>query len=191
MPLSLDTGVFWSLRIENRGRTAAQDCVGAVTFDAIAENQLIPEEEADIDERLPNWEDDQDQKFPRRQILQPGYFRKIDSVSLCWSKLGNPELIEINPGINQSLDICKVHRGKFRNYFIIPSEFGWKKLRCRVAVETLSGEIKICPSNEFPTRIRFRISIEGDGKCVFTCRPAGLINRLFRQSGRFEVPFLD
>lgn len=167
-PLTLESGVFWSLRVENRGRTAATDCIGVITIDNISQDDVIDQSEADTNEYLPDYRnDDIDLAVPREQIMSRTYYREINRVSICWSKLGNPDYIDINPGVSQSIDICKYHESPHGNYFIFPSEDGWRKLRVRVRKSYITGALFVCPSNEFPTKIDFTISIDDSGQCIF------------------------
>ncbi len=168
-PLVLETGTFWSLRVENRGRTVATDCIGVLTLEDVTPEDIINQNEADTKELLPEYRGEAiDMSFPREQIISRNYFREINRTSLCWAKLGNPDKIDVNPGVSQSIDICKHHRlGEF-DYFIFPSEEGWRRLRVRVKSKNLKGSLYICPSNEFPTQIDFTITIEDTGASKFT-----------------------
>jgi len=167
-PLKLSSGTFWSLRVENRGRTVATDCIGVISIDEIKPSDIVEFKDADANEHLPDYPNETtDLSVPREQIISNTYFREINRVSLCWAKLGNPDKLEINPGISQSIDVCKYHKSQNGGYFIFPSEDGWRRLRVRIRKDAFSGSIFICPSNEFPTQINFRVAIDKDGGCVF------------------------
>ena len=168
-PLNAEKGVFWSVRVENKGRTVAKKCIGTMTLANLSLSDLMAPHEAAIDEELTRYQEEKlDVEFPREQIVSQTYFRDIDSVSLCWAKLGNPDSIDINPGISQTLDVCKFHSSEIGQYLIFPSEFGWRRVRLRTTQKDLRGEISICPENEFPTSIQFKVTISDDGISNFT-----------------------
>ena len=186
-PLNLENGTFWSLRVENKGRSVAASCVGTLSIDELQVCDLLHQHEADADEGLPDFDNSISEEFPRKQILNPGYFRDVQASSLCWSKLGNPDVIDINPGISRTLDVCKFHIGAHENYFIFPSEFGWKTIRLRSRASQITGEIKICPANEFPTRIRFKLSASGN-ESKLECASVGVLKTKASKSAKPQTP---
>lgn len=167
-PLELTSGTFWSIRVENRGRTVATDCIGLITINNISIEDIVDQNDADGDENLPEYRGETvDLSFPREQIISRSYFREVDRVSLCWSKIGNPDRIDVNPGVVQSIDVCKFHRSSGGDYFIFPSEDGWRRLRVRIRNRQITGSILVCPSNEFPTQIDFTITTPRTGYSSF------------------------
>ncbi len=179
-PLEDETGIFWSLQIENYGRTVATNCMATLTLYDVNVCDLVKEEAIDVNENLPLYRDETiDLEYPRKQIVNESHFRPIRRTSLCWAKLGNPDILDINPGISQSVDLCKFHRGSKGNYFIFPSEDGWRRLRVRLVAKSLSGHILICPSNEFPTRVNFKFLIDDTNVSLKIKKPS-IFYRLFR-----------
>ena len=167
-PLTTEDGCFWSIKVANLGRTVAKDCIGTITLLDMDRSKLMDVSEADSLESLPEYKEENiTLDFPRFQIMSPATFRLIESEPLCWAELGNPQRLDINPGMTQQLDVCKIHFGKVGNYIIFPSEHGWRKIRIRTKIRNIKGRIMICPSNEFPTPINFRIVLDEQGQPVF------------------------
>lgn len=154
-PLYDGTGKFLSVKFINKGRSVATNCVATITLRGLSADNILEACDVVSEENLPNFEDSLNNDTVRKQILQRKYFRTFDDEQLCWSNLGNPCQIDINPGITAQLDVCKFQIGKGFNYIIIPSEFGWRLLRARVKALHIRGKIKICSSNEFPTIIHY------------------------------------
>jgi hypothetical protein len=162
-PLYSDEGFFISIRIANRGRTAAANCLGNITINYDIKDLMIPEDYKldKLEESLPKYSIENIRlEYPRHQLITQQKIRDIQNSTLCWSRLGNPAEIDINPGSNQDLDICRVQ--KYLNldtnesfwYLIFPCEQGWRKVRARIKLETnkpLTGKLLICPNNVFPT----------------------------------------
>ncbi len=168
-PLFSDGGFFLSVRVANTGRTVAPNSIGNVTIDYESSDLMDPDEYKldKAEESLPTYRlENIKLDFPRHQLVTPGKERSIKNSSLCWSVLGNPQKVDINPGSNENLEICRVQsieghgtKEKFW-YLIFPCEQGWRKVRCRIRLRNgvpLSGKIFICPSNVFPTVRKFQI----------------------------------
>ncbi len=157
-------GFFWSIFVVNTGRTVASNCIGVIDLDNVKKEDILEQNEALPNEFLPRYLDENgDISFPRDQLTTPSKFRDVKNSVLCWSHHGNPFKIDINPGMTQSIDICRVQyheTGKFW-YFIFPSEKGWRKVRVRMKANNISGKLSICPANDYPTILHFKISAEG------------------------------
>ena len=169
-PLLTENGEFWSILIVNFGRTVATNCSCFITLFDITEEDIIDENLADKEEGLPSYSHENiDIHFPREQFVSRNKFRNIQNESLCWSKHGNPNILDINPGVVESLDICKCHFSEERKtwYLIFPSEKGWRKVRIRLNLKPISGRIFVCPSNEFPTLLDFKIDVSEKGEPIF------------------------
>ena len=167
-PLEDKTGIYWSIQVENYGRTVAKECSAVISLYNINIDDMVAAEDIDSNEELPEYRNENiDIETPRKQIVNKDHFRPLNRVSVCWAKLGNPDVIDINPGISQSVDLCKFHSHGLYNYFVFPSEDGWRRVRVRIKARNLKGHILICPANEFPTRVDFMISIMEDGKSEF------------------------
>jgi len=167
-PLEDQTGVYWSIQVENNGRTVAKECIAVLTLYNIGVEHIVEPEHIDTNEDLPQYRnEDIDLETPRKQIVTSRHFRPLNRVALCWSKLGNPDVIGINPGINQAIDLCKFHKKGDSGYFIFPSEDGWRRVRVRLKPEKMKGYVLICPANEFPTRVDFELSVASDGNSFF------------------------
>lgn len=166
-PLISDNGFFISIKIANKGRTAALKSIGNFSLENLGDNLIAPESLSldEFERSLPTYRlEDIKLDFPRHQLITPKKQRKIKNNSLCWSALSNPREIDINPGSSEALDICRIqhyitHEQDFW-YVIFPSEQGWRKVCCRVKLvpgEPLKGKILICPSNIFPVIRPFKI----------------------------------
>ena len=178
-PLETDDGYFISTNVANLGRTVATNCIGTLTLFGIDKHSIMHTHEADPLESLPDYPEEKiDLDFPRFSILDPNTFREINNVSLCWARLGNPQCIDINPGMMTELDICKVHLKGNKKYIIFPSEDGWRKLRVRIEAKPLKGRVLICPSNEFPTPVNFEFSLNEEGNPVFRASSIGMFDKI-------------
>lgn len=178
-PLDDINGVYWSLQIENYGRTVAKQCVAVVTLYDVSATDLVNTEDVDALENLPQYRNENiDIETPRKQIVSKDHFRPLTRVSLCWAKLGNPDMIDINPGISQVVDLCKFHKNGDKSYFIFPSEDGWRRIRVRIIPRQIRGHILICPSNEFPTRVNFEIMVSDNGESQMTAKKPGMLYKI-------------
>ncbi len=180
-PLRDETGLYWSLQIENYGRTVAKDCIATITLIGISEKDILSAEKISLSENLPQYRNESiDLATPREQIVSASHFRPLKRTSLCWAKLGNPDKIDINPGVSQSVDLCKYQIGDEINYFIFPSEMGWRRLRVRLTGKKISGYVLICLSNEFPTRVNIVLSVRADGISDLRVKKPSILERIRR-----------
>ncbi len=177
------SGVYWALQIENMGRTVAQDCLANITLFDVTADHIIDKHQASLEENLPGYDGESlDISLPRDQIMSRQHYRELRRTSLCWSKIGNPESLNINPGVSQSVDICKFHRDEGGNhYYIFPSEVGWRSVRVRVMKEDIQGYVLICPANEFPTKVYIHFKTQKDGRSYLTVKRTNIFDR-FRRS---------
>ena len=180
-PLHDSTGTYWSIKIENYGRTVAKDCVAVVTLYGVNQEDILPKEDVCLEERLPEYKhENTDLAFPREQILSDKHFRPIIREPICWSKLGNPDVIDINPGISQSFDLCKYRRRESgEGYFIFPSEEGWRRVRVRLKEKKYEGHVLVCPSNEYPAMVCFSLDIK-NGNPTFIAKKKKYFQRFRR-----------
>ncbi len=184
-PLIDQSGVYWSVNVENYGRTTAENCTAVISLYEVKTTDILSSSEASLDEHLPEYtNEDIDLETPRAQILKTDHFRSLKRVSLCWSHLGNPETLDISPGISRSVDICKLQQSESGNYLIFPSEQGWREVRVRLKLRDLEGHILVCPSNDFPTRINIKFSTKSDGVMAFSASAPSFFSR-FRRN-RFD-----
>ncbi len=184
-PLQDGNGVYWSIQIENYGRSVAKDCIAVVSLYDIENEDILPKAQIETNENLPTYRnEDIDLEIPRAQVVTEDHFRPISREAICWAKLGNPDVIDINPGISQTLDICKYQRSSENSYFIFPSEQGWRKLRVRIKSKDIRGHVLICPSNEFSTRVNFEIKLDYRGESQLKIRKPSRLLRFSKK--RFE-----
>jgi len=167
-PLKESNGVYWTIVVSNKGRTAATGCKGVISLPDISACDILDRGDADPEENLPEYrKEDKPLKTPRDQLVERNKFRKIRNESLAWAAVGNPESVTINPGTSSGLDICKFQMYDQSPYFIFPSEEGWRVLRVRIKSERISGKILVCPENDFPTVISFSVFVNDEGESVF------------------------
>lgn len=191
-PLFSNNGFFWSIIVANMGRTVATNCTGNITLFDIDEGDTMQEHEGIKDESLPRYNEEKlDLDFPRSPLITPNKFREIRNSSLCWSLIGNPEKMDINPGTTRGLDICRVqyHPDADFWYLIFPSERGWRKVRCRIKAKPIRGRIFVCPSNIFPKILDFEIRISRDSKPNFVILKYSLLKNMIRALNRRKLYF--
>lgn len=182
-PLYSNTGTFWSVKVINIGRTAATECACVMTIPDIEKEDLLDTTDASAYEDLPEYPtEDKGAEIPRPQILSRSHYRPVRTVSLCWARLGNPAHVNVNPGTTETIDVCKIEKAERQTYFIFPSENGWRQLRTRIYAKPLWGRILVCPSNEFPTQLDFKIQKDQNGQYAFSVHPPtlkrGIMTRL-------------
>lgn len=184
-PLIDRTGIYWSVNVENYGRTTAENCTAVISLYGVGLDDILPVGEASIDENLPKYKNENvDLETPREQILKADHFRPLKRVSLCWSSLGNPETLNISPGISRTVDICKMQKTETGSYLIFPSEQGWRRVRVRLNMRDLAGHILICPSNDFPTRINIKLNTKLNDHMALSASAPGFFSRFKRN--RFD-----
>lgn len=201
-PLVSDNGFFLSVSIANQGRTVASKCAGNVSIN-YAEADLMDPDQYMLDRfenSLPTYRiENIPLDFPRHQLLTPGKLSEIKNSSLCWSKLGNPSEMNINPGTTQGLDFCRVQlydnqetNEKFW-YLIFPSEQGWRKVRCRIKLtpgKQLTGKLFVCPENVFPTIRKFFVDLDRvDGSPALSLKRYSFLERIYFSFNRTKLYF--
>lgn len=179
-PLAARDGIHCTIKVVNIGRTEAKNCKATISIYNLIESDLVHEDEACLSEILPDYKEEGiSLSNPRKQLLNPAYFRIIDGEPLPWARLGNPGSLTINPGISELLDVFKIQSdGDKLLYTILPSELGWRNLRARIKIRELSGKIMICPSNEHPTLIEFKLSFDDFFKPQFLVKKPDLLRRV-------------
>lgn len=181
MPLVATDGVFWAIEIANLGKSVARNCIGTITLRNVTEKDIVPIYDADPDESLPEYPEEKlDIEYPREQILADDSFRRVSNTATAWARLGNPFQMNINPGMSEQLDLCKVHYSKKGIYALFPSEFGWRRLRLRTNKEHILGRIMICPENDFPTPINFEIRLNTENGPLLEIHKLSFIERLIK-----------
>lgn len=191
-PLHSQDGFFLSLVVANYGRTVATNCIGNLSLTDFTREDVMDYKEALTDEALPKYSEEKiDLEFPRHQLVQPNQFREIKNVSLCWSKLGNPCEMNINPGMCQVLDICRVQYNKEKLfwYLIFPSEVGWRKVRLRMKARNIEGRLLVCPENEFPTVLDFKIKLDEQNVPIFIPANYKYLKKIKRFFNRKKIYF--
>lgn len=191
-PMQMEDGFFWSIQIANMGRTVASKCVAHISLQNLKISDIVEQNDAVLEEGLPKYSEEKiDLEYPRHQLVSITKFRDISHCSLCWSRLGNPEEIDINPGTLCGLDICRVqyHKEKQYWYLIFPSEKGWRKVRIRIKAKNYKGRILVCPANNFPTMLDFEIKINDLDQPTLIPVKYNFIERVFRYFKRRNLYF--
>lgn len=162
------SGFFVSLNIVNIGRTVANNCVSYILFDNEFDiNTLLEREDAMADECLPSYKDEKNNfQIPRNQLTRPSSFKRPSQARLCWSNLGNPHELDINPGVITSIDICRFQSDNKGGWYVMfPTERGWRKILLRMKVDgnsLIAGKIVICPSNDSPKILFFTMKFQNN-----------------------------
>ncbi|MBE9500855.1 MAG: hypothetical protein IMY87_00280 [Chloroflexi bacterium] len=130
--------------VRNRGRRAAQNCIGMITLDAtvkdVSDSQTFS-------------------VYDPQPILTENNFTPIEGMPLCWSSLENPEAIVINRDTTQVLELYKASGGaRIR----IPTEKGWNPYRVGLYGNDYLGEIRVTSANADPAWASFRLKPEVD-----------------------------
>lgn len=187
-PLITKDGYFVSIDIVNIGRSVAQNCTGYISLNNIERGDIIDSQYAEIDEILPSYPNEKiNTSFPRDQLITKSKFRIIKNESLCWSKHGNPYELNINPGMTTRLDLFKAQKNKSSDWYLIfPSEEGWRKVRTRINFREITGRLLVCPSNEFPTIIDFKIC-NIDNKPTFKVIKYNIFKQIKRRIFRYKL----
>ncbi|MGB8218694.1 MAG: hypothetical protein WCE94_15455 [Candidatus Methanoperedens sp.] len=130
-PHSSETEARHRIKVENTGKSTAEDCVGYITIDNAEKEDVIPSK-AFID----NSEN----------------YTPITDEGLCWSfnEEGekNPHYLSIFPHTHKLLELYHVERGGKELYIKIPSELGWsKKFKVKLKEKDYRGTLKIAARN--------------------------------------------
>ena len=189
-PLHVKDGTHWSINVANLGRTVASNCKAVIYLQGIEPEVLLKLHEANPNEFLPSYSEESGNiSFPRPQSIGREKFRPIAGANLAWAKLGNPDSIDINPGVTELLDICKVQDSDKGRYVIFPTELGWRRVRCRIRSSKIAGKVLVCPSNEFPTVLNFELDVFDDHESTFKIIPPGFSQRLKKWLNRDQYFF--
>lgn len=81
-------------------------------------------------------------------------------MSLCWSRLGNPENCIINRGTRATLEFCMIYPS---SHLRIPSERGWQPFRVRLKIGEYHGKIEVTSANAEPAWASFNLVPQGEG----------------------------
>ena len=123
-------------------RRAARDCIGKITLEDLKEADLADYEGA-----------------KSKPIIHRGAFSPLKEVSLCWSRLKNPEFNTINRDDTQTLDICRYRASDCILEF--PTEMGWKCIRVRIKLQReYPGEILVTSANAEPLQRKFKLILD-------------------------------
>jgi hypothetical protein len=142
-------GGDWSchaIKVTNLGRSAAQRCQGQVSIEDVDTDHML--ERSDVttiaDPPLPT------SKFDihgdEQLLLSPSNFRRIDSELVVWSRIGNPVEVDIHPNTHALLDVARYMQFKTPQIHI-PSETGWKAIRCALKPRRYELTVRVSPIN--------------------------------------------
>ncbi|MCZ7398669.1 MAG: hypothetical protein O8C62_03145 [Candidatus Methanoperedens sp.] len=135
-PHSSETIARHRIKVENIGKSTAEDCVGYITIDNAEKEDVFnlsggPGESAFIN--------------------TPENFTPIIDEGLCWSfnergKI-NPHYLSIFPKTHKLLELYHVERRGKELYIKIPSELGWSIFRVKLKEKVYIGTLKIAARN--------------------------------------------
>ena len=122
------------IKVENKGRSTAEDCVGYITIDNAEKDDVID---------LPGCPDE------RPFIDKSENYTPIIDEGLCWSfnedGKRNPHYLSIFPKTHKLLELYHVEREELN--IKIPSELGWLNFRVKLKEKEYSGTLKIAARN--------------------------------------------
>jgi hypothetical protein len=75
--------------------------------------------------------------------LTPENFRDIDNEHVAWSRMGNPIEVDIHPHSYAMLDIARCLCFDREAQVHIPSEHGWRALRCALGKRRYRFHIRV------------------------------------------------
>ena len=157
-------GYFVSLNVVNVGPNVAQDCCAYIILDSRidGENFLNPCE-ATANEHLPNYTDEHlNFEIPRDVLITREKQRDVQQIQLCWTHHGNPYHMNLNPGVQSQIDICRYQiyeKDPTRHYILFPTEKGWRRVHFRLQYQELKGKLYICPANSYPNVFDIEFSL--------------------------------
>ena len=155
-PLKSGTLITHTLIVKNTGRSAAINCIGSITIGNVTVDDLVTELPSELKkygealtEALPKT------AGPIRYHLTKETFREVRDEKLCWSDIGNPGRININPGLVSGLDVYRVKPDEKHLYF--PSDGGWQNIKMVLKSKKYEGELIVSAENAAPVKRRFTL----------------------------------
>jgi hypothetical protein len=142
--------LYYRVFIRNKGKRAATNCIGQISLPDVRKK--------DIQERALNI----GASIGTRPIITRDTFTEIKEMSICWSRLSNPENMVVNRGARQALDFFRVVGGSKDARIEFPTENGWKpKVRVWLVPREYKGCLTVTGANCEPLTKAFRL-IPGD-----------------------------
>ena len=142
---------YHRIRVKNTGKSAAKNCIGKITLENVTRDdvaQSSPDKSA-------------------RAIMNRDIFSDIREMSICWSRIGNPESITINRDDTQTLEVYRAWLDS--SYFVLelPTEEDWNPYRVSLkADKEYSGEIFVTSGNADTLPVKFKLVPEIENKDV-------------------------
>jgi len=142
-PIYGPEGTHFRIEVKNKGKRAAENCVA-----------ILSNLNANKDAVLDLYTIEQDiENLPRATISSDSFVR-IKDMSLCWSRLGNPEAITINRDSTAYFEFGWTTKGQ---YIRIPSEAGWHDYRIALKIRAYRGELLVTAANTDPAWASFKL----------------------------------
>jgi len=143
-------GIYYHrILVKNTGKRAAKNCIGKVTLENITRDDLVENPPVYVYNAM-----------EAKPIVNKHTFTDIREMSICWSRLGNPESITINRDDTQMLDLYRVISGCLE----LPTEEGWDCFRVGLKTDKeYSGGIRVTSENAQTVSAKFKLSPTNDG----------------------------
>ncbi len=133
---------YHRIRVKNTGKSAAKNCIGKITLENATRNDVAQSSPDKV----------------ARAIMNKDIFTDIREMSICWSRIGNPEHITINRDDTQTLDVYRVWLDSSYSVLELPTEEDWNPYRVSLkASKEYSGEIFVTSENAQTERVKFRL----------------------------------
>jgi len=124
------------IKVKNKGKSTAEDCVGYITIENAEKNDVVD---------LPH------DSCERAFINNSENYTPITDEGLCWSfnekEQINPHYLSIFPKTHKLLELYHVERKGTELYIKIPSELGWSTFRVKLKEKVYTGTLKIAARN--------------------------------------------
>ncbi|MDH5685611.1 MAG: hypothetical protein OEY73_03670 [Hadesarchaea archaeon] len=149
-------GRYHSIEIENKGKTAAENCVGNIYVEATQKDLADLSRSALSTIGAPAGAPPFITELTERGI----------SGAVCWAHSGpiikNPHSTTINIHDSALLDVYRYLNGLIE----IPSERGWKILRVRLKPKEYRGKLRITAANAKPQIKEFQLKVENQNVSI-------------------------
>ena len=146
-----------SVRILNSGRRVAQNVQGAISFFDLEPHDILVDSQVQLGNDL----DLDSAKFgvsgPETVFLRSGTFREINQEPLCWAAVNSRRSIDIFPGTNRLLDVCRFVKVQGKHQIHIPTADGWQYLLVVLVPKNYKIEVRVAANDGKVVLKRFTI----------------------------------
>lgn len=160
--LTAGIGLYYHrIMVKNTGKRAAKNCIAKVTLEDVTRDDIVAHSPTSANENDGYVVDTSTPK----PILDEYTFTDIKEMSVCWSRIGNPESITINRDDTEMLDLYRVISACLE----LPTERGWNPFRVGLkADKEYLGEILVTSENAQTVRAKFKLTPKNRDDLKFT-----------------------